>query len=54
MKSLWLIVAVTAGLLALRAATPAITRLISALTPLVLVVGVLALAWQMIGYFTRR
>jgi hypothetical protein len=42
------------GLVAIAAVGPALARLISALVPLVLVVGVVALAWQLVRYFTRR
>jgi hypothetical protein len=42
------------GLAALIAAGPTIVALTHALVPLVLVVGLLALVWQLVRYFTRR
>jgi hypothetical protein len=36
------------------AAVPAVVRLIDAVTPLVLVVGILAIVWQSVKYFTRQ
>lgn len=53
-RLVWIALALIAGPLVLSAATPAITRLLSALTPLVLVVGVLAIAWRLVSHFTRR
>jgi hypothetical protein len=41
------------GVLVLVAATPTISRLASALTPLILVIGTLVLAWRIVCYFTR-
>jgi hypothetical protein len=40
--------------LVLATAARPISQLITALTPLVLVIGVLALAWQLLHFFTRR
>jgi len=53
-KIVSLICVVIVGGVALVAATPAITRLASALTPLILTVGGLAVAWQLVRYFTRQ
>jgi hypothetical protein len=43
-----------ATVVVLAAAARPISQLITALTPLVLVIGVLALAWQLVRFFTRR
>ena len=53
-KLIQALVAGALGLTALVAATPTLVALIHALVPLVLVVGVVALAWQLVRYFTRR
>jgi hypothetical protein len=44
---------VIVGLAALIAAGPTITRLVQALVPLVLVVGVVVAVLQLVRYFTR-
>lgn len=51
LSALLLLLATT---IVLAAAARPISRLVTALVPLVLVIGVLALAWQLIRYFTRR
>ena len=53
-KAVSLICVVIVGVFVLVAATPAITRLARALTPLILSVGGLAVAWQLVRYFTRQ
>jgi membrane protein CcdC involved in cytochrome C biogenesis len=50
-KALVLLIVV---LVVLAAAARPISQLIVVLTPLVLVIGALALAWQLVRYFTRR
>jgi hypothetical protein len=42
------------GLAALAAIGPMLVRLINALVPLVLVVGILAVVWQVTKYLTRQ
>jgi hypothetical protein len=42
------------GLVILAAAGPTITRLVRALVPLVLVVGIVAMAVHLVRYYTRR
>jgi len=42
------------GLVALKAAGPTISRLIAALVPLVLVIGVVIAMLQLVHYFTRQ
>jgi hypothetical protein len=43
-----------AAMIVLAAATPAIVRLLNAATPLVVVVGVLFLAWTLVEHYVRR
>jgi hypothetical protein len=45
---------VVLGLAALAAIGPTLVRLINALVPLVLVVGILAVVWQVTKYLTRQ
>jgi hypothetical protein len=45
---------VIVGLVALAAAGPTISRLITALVPLVLVVGIVVAVLQLVAYYTRR
>jgi hypothetical protein len=45
---------IVAGLVALSVAAPAITALIRALVPLVLVVGIVAAVLQLVRYLTRE
>jgi hypothetical protein len=42
------------GLVVLTAAGPTISRLIAALVPLVLVVGIVVAVLRLVGYYTRR
>jgi hypothetical protein len=53
-KAVSLICLAIFGVFVLMAATRAISRLASALTPLILVIGVLVLAWQIVRYMTRQ
>jgi hypothetical protein len=43
-----------AGLVVLRAAAPAISQVLDALVPLVLVAGILAALLKLVNYYTRR
>ena len=43
-----------AGLVVLNATTPTLSRLITALVPLVLVVGIVVAVLQLVRYFTRQ
>jgi hypothetical protein len=43
-----------AGLLVLRAVAPAISSVVGALVPLVLVAGILAALLKLVNYYTRR
>ena len=53
-KALSSLALVVAGLVALAAVGPALARLISALVPLVLVVGVVAAVLRVVWFHTRR
>jgi uncharacterized paraquat-inducible protein A len=48
------LVAGIVGLAALTYAGPTLVALVHALVPLVLVIGMFALVWQLVRYFTRR
>jgi hypothetical protein len=53
-KLLHSVLLVILGLGLLIAATPALTKLIHALIPLVLLIGVLAVIWRVTYYLTRQ
>ncbi len=53
-KLAWPLLILIAAPIALTVAAPAVTRLASALTPLVLVVGVFVLGRELVHYYTRR
>ncbi|HYM55684.1 MAG TPA: hypothetical protein VES97_09990 [Solirubrobacteraceae bacterium] len=53
-KALSTVLLVTVGLVALADVGPALARLIDALVPLVLVVGVVGAVWRWVWFYTRR
>jgi hypothetical protein len=53
-RTFWVLAAGATGVYALGEAAPALSRLVSSLVPLVLVVGVVALVWRVLSVLTRR
>jgi hypothetical protein len=53
-KLIQTVLLVILGLGLLIAATPALIKLVHALIPLVLLIGVLAVVWRVIRYLTRQ
>lgn len=53
-KIISILVLLIVGAMVISAVAPAITVLIHALTPLLLVAGVVMVAWHLVRYFTRQ